>query len=328
MHELLNKILSCLSLDNSGNLVYNKSIVILSFDDTQNKALNIIKLTNFLYHFFYSKQSEIYYININEIQLANDNLFETQLSKIHPNVKFESSEWVITNIINDFILQVSKNNITLTIDVNQNVAKSKISSKFSIGDKLVVLFSCHFPNISNGFYVYKSQVKELNFDDPIGRLYFNLNPSHAISFTEILLDVSYSNSFVFDYKIFKNIQNQYRTDSAVFYFKLKDFKKIESILFPRIFQENYFNDEVSEFHFKIFKGVGFAEEPDKPVTLESFGLNRCRKLAECLYGSFENKIEITLPILIKKLSSENIEINEIYKNPKSKFQPVEYKLKF
>ncbi len=328
MRELLNKILSSLSLDYSGNLVYNNSIVILNIDKDQNKTLDKIKLTNFIYHFFYSKQSENYFFNNNEIQLANDNLFENQLSKIHPNIKFESSEWLVTKIINENILQVLKNNITLTIDINLNLPKSKNPTNFSIGDKIIVLFCCHFPNISNGFYVFKSQKKEMNFDGDIGRLYFNLNPSVAISFTKILLDEAYSNSLFFDFKIFKNIQNQYRTDSAVFYFRLKDYQKIQANLFPKILHEGYFNDEVSEFHFKIFKGVGFAEEPDQQASLESFGINRCRKIAECLYSSFENKIEITLPVLIKQLRAEKIVLNEIYKNPKSKFQPIEYTLKF
>lgn len=333
MQKLLTNLLSDISIDKIGNFVYKDDSIIISKEEIRKEAIFKIKLMNFIYHHFYSKQNSKTFININDIELINDRSYEVELSKIQPHRKFKSHDWEIKKIISDRILQVSKNNITLTVDSNIHLANKKQETPRVIGEKVTIMFSCHFPNISNGFYVYKSQKDELNYESPIGRLYFNINPHTSLHFINLLLEIGYNNSLIFDFKVLKNLRNQYRIDSAVLYFRIFDYNDLEKILFPQILKKKFFNKEVSEFHFEIFTGVGFAEEPKSKNSLESYGTNRCHIIAETIFEVLKmnnfsnNNLDFTLQSFINKFDQYDINIDEIYKSKHSEFQPKKYKLK-
>jgi len=298
----------------NGELVASASNIL-----EKNKVIETI--TYFIYTTYYSKlKTRKEYGFIDEVDINTDNNFMIELSKIHPYKTLKSYNWLVIKRIERSIFKVLKNNITLTIDKNVHLPKDHRKLNLEVGSQAVVLFSCHYPNISHGFYVYKSEIEEVNINAGIGRLYFNINHNYAIDFTKKLLTILYETQLKFDYKIFKNIRNQYRIDSAVLYFSLDNYREILNIIKPFLYvNEQMLNNEVSIFHQFISKGVGFAEEPLKQILGgESYGWNRCRIIAEVIYDSLEYIKRtgiVPLEKFIQKFIQKDIDINRIYLSP-------------
>lgn len=259
--------------------------------------------------------------DLEEITIETDDPFISLLSQIHPEKKLESSNWIIKEQISEHIFKVSNQQITLTIDRKVHLPINEQAKDLNIGDSTTILFSCHYPNISYGFYAFKSDLGELDALNGIGRLYFNLRFEYAIDFTKELLTLLYENKLKFDYKVFKNLRTQYRIDSAVLYFSLNEYNKILNFILPYLLSNQHlFNDEVSVFHYPISKGVGFAEEPHIKADHESYGLNRCRIIAEAINDSLdtiENKGVIPLERIEKRFVEKNINPYKMYLNPNS-----------
>lgn len=302
-------------------LHFDRSIIATSLELKEYKKA-ITKITEFLYRIYYSKHdSETKIEQFQETTLETDDVFILLLSKIYSDKKQASEKWIVKEIVNENTFKVYKSGITLTIDKNIHLPVGEQSKKISKDDAVTILFSCHFPNISYGFYVYKSDEGEIDISSGVGRIYFNLRFEHAVDFTRELLNRLYEQKLKFDYKIFKTIRTQYRIDSAVLYFSLNDYKELKDIIFPYLLSNTHlFNDEVSVFHYPISKGVGFAEEPLIREENESYGLNRCKILAEVIYDSLdtlESTGIISCETFVKKFEQNNINPDKVYLNPNS-----------
>ncbi len=252
------------------------------------------------------------------ITIETDNEFIERLSAIHNGKRQLSENWLIKEIIDENVLKVSRNEITLTINRKVHQPENEQAKAPEAGTMTSIFFSCHYPNISAGFYAFKSEEGELNPDDGILRMYFNLRFEHAVDFTGGLLDIAYKQKIVFDYKIFKTLRTQSRPDCAVLYFRAEDFETVKETIFPFLsLNAGMFNDEVSSFHYPLFKGVGLAEEPAVKEGHESYGLNRCRLIAEVVYNSLD-ELEKNGHIPYERFESHfqknGIDIHRIYLN--------------
>jgi len=306
---------------NVGLSHYNGELVVNSSELMDIKKATR-QITDFIYKTYYSKQGSLSKGKLfDEITIETDDSFLMKLSTIYSEKMQESNNWIVIEKISEHNFKVFKQDITLTIDKNIHLPINERTINLRKGDVITILFSCHFPNISHGFYVFKSDMGEIDISLGIGRLYFNLNFEYAVDFSKGLLSLLYSNKLKFDYKIFKNLRTQYRVDSAVLYFSLNDYNQILKLIMPFIFSNpQMFNDEVSVFHNTVAKGVGFAEEPIEKHEHESYGLNRCRIIAETIYDSL-NVIESTgiIPFenFEKKFMQKNINLDKMFLNPNS-----------
>lgn len=312
--------------DNTKGLLNSSNEIVAELSDINDSKRAIIKLTHYYYKKYYSKSQTLNKSDdFQEISIETDKDFINRLIKIFPNKKIISNGWRVVGIVSKDILRVEKNGITLTVNTHLHLPKDLKITKIHVNDIVSILFSCHFPNISNGFYVFKSEIGEIDKTRGVGRFYFNANYNYVVDFTEEILSNLYNNNIIFDFKVFKNIRNEYRIDSAVLYFSLEDFEIIRKIISLLSNNELYFNKEVSMFHHFVSNGIGFAEEPTMKKENESYGLNRCRILSEITFNSLDD-IKKNGKIPWHKFDEQfkyyQLDFNNIFLNPQSRMKKL------
>jgi HopA1 effector protein family len=291
------------------------------FKQHRNRAakLSIQQLTHFIYNYYYCTNRQ-YHRNTHQTIMETDERFQRQLSHLFKDAVFPDFDWNVKNVIDDAILLVTKGGITLTITKNKHLPEKERKRHLKEGDVTAILCSCHFPNVSPGFYLYKSLDGSMDFNKKVVRIYFNVHYRSAISFVEQLLEKLYSNSFSFQFKIAKELKRVHRADSAVLYFYRNDFEKIWNAIIPWLVNHpSFLKKTVSPFHYKIIPGAGLAEEPEIKREMESYGLHRSRILAEAIYHLFfvENRKKISKTDLLAAFQDEGLNVHEIYLNPGS-----------
>lgn len=297
-----------------GSLVHNATQKVIVDEKYIDKASSAIaKINHFLYSYYYNETDmEGTYLN-----LQTDTNFEQSLAQLFSEKRRISQQWKVVKIDeNPEYLYVRRGKITLFINRLKHLPIVEEQKNAKKDDRITITFPCHYPNISNGFYSFKSEYERNSHNTNTVRVYFNLKPSKAVLFTKLLLEKLYSNSIAFEYKVFKYIKTTQRIDNAVLYFNVSEYEKIIQLLYP-LFKTSsaYFNTENSIFHYKLFQGIGLAEEPlqDNPAKRESYGLHRCRLLAEAIYENLDIlKSKNEFPVHIFNHSLRNNGINPEY----------------
>ncbi|HWE18422.1 MAG TPA: lanthionine synthetase LanC family protein [Hyphomicrobiaceae bacterium] len=149
-----------------------------------------------------------------------------------------------------------------------------------------VRFQKDLPNFSPGFYIALGD-NELIRDDPSGilRLYWNLTASGAVGFVGRTTKALNRAGLPFTLKALNNAAQYTRCDAVVLYIHKDDFRQVSAIL-ARIYRalETSFRPKTPALTKRLAAGVGIAESPPSDL---SFGLSRCRALAEGMLRAYE-----------------------------------------
>lgn len=168
---------------------------------------------------------------------------------------------------------------SLTLQVG---AKDCVASEAGFpapGASVCVRFQKDLPSFSPGFYMALGD-KELMRDEPSGtlRLYWNLTASGAVSFMERTTKALNGAGLPFTLKALDDAARYTRCDAVVLYMRKDDFHQVSAIL-ARIYRalETSLKPATPALTKRLAAGVGIAESPPSDL---SFGLSRCRALAE------------------------------------------------
>jgi len=185
-----------------------------------------------------------------------------------------------------------------------------------------IRFPKEMRGVSPGFYMALS---DRPFADEIDvlRLYFNLTPGRAVTFMGELTRLLNAARFPFRFKLINNMSCFDRCDSGVLYIKRNDLKSI-SLALSELYAgfASAFGERVPALTKVLAPGLGLAENPvakdsDK---IESFGMSRCRLLAEGMIEAFRAGIHDTprrMRIVNERFCREGISLEAPYLNPGS-----------
>lgn len=135
----------------------------------------------------------------------------------------------------------------------------------------------------DGFWIsYSSTWSEVSKD--IIRIYWNISPEGSIHLIEEITE-KIDNSFPYSFKVPTDEIGYQRADTAVLYFSASAFQKIQPIL-KSIYKEmkSFLYPDTPGFTKVLEAGMGLAEDPLD--NSESFGMNRCRLIAEGCIKAF------------------------------------------
>ncbi|TGD59204.1 T3SS effector HopA1 family protein [Flavobacterium humi] len=212
--------------------------------------------------------------------LHTDPDFIGALAGIFPENHYVENNWEVTGLLDGQKIKVSKYGICLYLDIQKDTFLEEAPA---VGQFIDVRFSCHFPNVSPGFYLYKGKSGGPDFEEGLSRLYCNLASKWALFFTEKLLHCLNESNIAFQFKILQALPDSQRVDNSVLYFSKKDKDKVISQL-EKIYDKRYFKKAHSAFHLALYPGIGYAEEPsDNGNGKESFGTHRSGIIAGSLY---------------------------------------------
>ncbi len=313
MNQFFETLQTAFILSNDA-LVHNTTQkVIVDTEHLDKESLSISQITNFLYQHYYNETD----MEDTSSNLQTDINFEKELAQLFSDRRRKNQQWkVLETDKNPAYLYVQRGGITLFVDRLRHLPIEEEQRNAKKDDLITISFPCQYPNISNGFYSFMSEYERNTYNTNTVRIYFNLKPSKAVAFTKLLLEKLYFNTIAFEYKVFKYIKTTQRMDTAVLYFNADQYKKIIAILNP-LFEASsaYLNAKNSIFHYKLFPGIGLAEEPlhENQTKRESYGTHRCRLLAEAIFKNLNVlKIKNELPSYIFNHSLLNNGIDPKY----------------
>jgi hypothetical protein len=163
--------------------------------------------------------------------------------------------------------------------------------------------------ISPGFYV---AVGDEEFDEasPLVRFYWHLSEATAVPFVQAATRTLNDARLPFRLKVVNDRARFDRCDAGVLYARRQDYAAASGLL--RKVQErlgSVLAPSVPALTKALAPGIGFAEDPG---TGDSYGLHRCRLVAEGLVAAWETRRRDRLESVAERFAAEGLEVERPY----------------
>jgi hypothetical protein len=245
--------------------------------------------------------------------------FVEALSQANQGAGGWDTGWSLTGFEDD-VLVVTRSGLSLRAEK----AKVKPLNGDALSEGAAV--SVRFPNellgVSPGFYMAVGD-QPLVESNGVLRVYFNMQAAAATPFMKTMTGRLNEAELGFKLKILNDDTRFNRCDSAVLYIQADEFARAHPLL-QEVHREYgaLFGQRTPAFTKALARGVGLAESPPSkgPNELESFGLHRCRLVAEGLIEAYERQIsdvEGRLGAVTERFAREGISLSRPHLNPGS-----------
>jgi hypothetical protein len=308
--------------------------------EIQNKYLNL-QLRTFIHSIYFdgslkstvtdevNNNAETLTLENNTVRGIN-NSYYTALESNNCGSGFYEPGWVITGKEGDDLLIVQKDDLTLHVEQYRNLQHSEVAVLMP-KDRLEL-----------GYYIAVGNAGFVNMHhiNPSVNIYFNFTPEAAPAIMQALTQQLNDLGVPFSFKVAYDLDEcLHHYDSGILNIEKNDYSKVVPILqqiygdtlkeslsasVPSISERltscrlrvTDFNPEIPLFTKYLAPGLGLAEVPAG----ESFGMNRCRIIANALLDAYydDNNILPTRISFIKQhFAKMNISLQSPYLNPDS-----------
>ncbi len=260
--------------------------------------------------------------------LPQDNLVQALSDANSSRARWDAG-WQILRVEPAGQVVAQKNGLTRTFWPGEFVTHEGPGMPPRIGSGVSVFFAKESLTMQPGFYfAFGETVGEQQDDYRLVRFYWNVKRS---GLTELLrLTTRCLNRFQvpFRFKCLSSATNFTRLDSAVLYVN-KKFYRITAELLADVHARalELLEAEVPLFTKELARGLGLAEDPGNG---ESFGMNRCRLVAEAMWNAFlqgSEAPEARVREAVKQFENYGLNLERPYLNARSvdeyDFVPVE-----
>ena len=242
--------------------------------------------------------------------------FIGELSEANAGQGYWESDWEVRRITETTVI-VSKDGLALWSPLDH----CHIASGAAIepGMRVQLRFPREYLGLSPGFYMAPGE-NELPWDEKEGllRFYWNLASHGAAQFVrEVTLALNVA-KLAFRLKVINDPRLYTRCDAGVLYVAKRDYPAV-----ARLLEESYLQiaphlfPGVPAFTKQLAPGLGFAEDPGQG---DSFGLHRCRLLADGLIRAYElrrTSLDHRLEIVQSRFLEAGIVAEQPFLNPGS-----------
>jgi hypothetical protein len=189
--------------------------------------------------------------------------------------------WTLEHAFGEDLL-VSRNGVTV-------LARRAQCRMYDGEAELSVVLPSELPALSPGFFTVVGDVNlDPRSDDLVGRLYFNVSSEGAAGLVGAMTSILNGARVPFRLKIADNSAGFRRCDAAVLYLHAADLRRRRLLRQGVDACARNLRSRTPVFTKPLAPGVGLAEERgDAP---ESFGMRRCRILAEGILAGHEQRI--------------------------------------
>ncbi len=204
----------------------------------------------------------------------------------------------------------------LTVWITPETYQREPGSEPSTGTSVAVRMPKEFPAESPGFYLAQSdEPPELFPDDILVRLYWHVTPAGAIRLIDSVTSRLNAERVPFQIKVLNDPNAYHRNDAGVLYITKRDLARASHLLkqvYDNVRSEVLPREPALTMH--IAPGLGLAEDPGNG---ESFGLHRCRLLAEAFVDAAEQGTTDPIERLRKveeRFEREGLDLSHPYLN--------------
>ena len=278
------------------------------------------RLTHFLYRKYYANIPEGPTTEENENIVGLRDGFNSLLSKLtksNPGKGYFEPKWKYEGVDEKGIHMVSKAGLTLWISDLKHIKSHQ--SRLATNTWVSVKFPKHCLFSEQGFYyVYGDKHFDLRPSSCV-RMYFHIQAEGGPELLNALATTLNERGIPFHFKILSNSELYIRYDTAVLYFDRVDYHAVRKVADEaRECCGHWFLPEVPLMTKRLGLGFSIAEEPyPQRRKNESFGLNRCRLIAEALLQSHQlghRSARYRYQAVIRKFEKEGLDINRPYLN--------------
>lgn len=209
----------------------------------------------------------------------------------------------------------------LEVCVRPDDCSSAPTESISQCTRLSLRFPKELLGISPGFYLATSDVEMPDSEDlQLLRFYWNLRAAGAAPLMRSLTSELNRAGLPFRFKVLNAPSAFTRCDAGVLYVRKNDYETVSGIvqlIYAKI--EGNLNQRVPAFTKPLAPGLGLAEDPGRE--LDSFGLHRCRLLAEGLFRACRqgnNSLPDRLRVVEDHFAENGISLEKPFLNADSK----------
>jgi len=269
----------------------------------------ILELSDFLYINWYTK-SQIK----KKFEVFPHKNWGQIFNTIHEGRYEWEKGWKVLRVSNIGRIVVTRKDEERMLYPGDYISPDRLGILPSPGMMVEVVSSRTSLETQEGFWIsYSSTWSRISKD--IIRIYWNVSPEGSIHLIKEITK-HLNNSFPYSFKVPIDEIGYYRADTVVLYFTASDFQKIQVIL-KSIHKKikPFLYPETPAFTKVLEEGIGLAEEPLD--NSESFGMNRCRLIAQGYTKILEKGLDIMSDVDIamqKYLADEGVNLLYPYLN--------------
>jgi HopA1 effector protein family len=193
--------------------------------------------------------------------------------------------WQITEMLPTGQIKAAKNGRSKWVWAGEFVSADITGLAPRVGTNVNIFFPKESTVMQPGFFfAYSQTFIDFTDDTNIIRFYWHIEEKGA---PDLVGAISKNlNRFLVPYrfKVLNNLHDFNRSDAAVLFLN-KKYYRIVMELMPEIYRavKGHLKPEIPLFSKRIAPGIGFAEDPGNG---DSFGMSRCRMLAEGLWSAY------------------------------------------
>lgn len=278
-------------------------------NNQENLNLLIEHLQKHIYGEYYCKAK-----TTNDPNQKMDPAFLEKLSEANVLKGKWDSDWQITQMDQQGGIHVKKGNETRYC---HNGQYQILQNSSQMAPTALIFLAGESKDTQIGFYhVFNYERSSMNIVGEYTRIYWNISHEGATTLVSELTKKLSFYKIPFRFKIASSPHLYNRSDSSILYF-LKPY--YNNVIFhleevnSKI--EKFLSEDIPLFSKKFKPGIGIAEDPGNG---ESFGMHRCKIVAESLYQSYlnsRNSPNEKLVDLEAHFSRYNLSLESPYLNP-------------
>jgi len=248
--------------------------------------------------------------------------FVVQLSTANTSIEYWDDGWQIVEVGRTGEIVAQKGPTTRQILPGEYLSLDGIGSMPRIGGFIRLYFPRESTTFQPGFYFAFGELPEKRFQSQsVARYYFNLLPDGAALFVKIMTQKL--NYFQIPYRL-KCLSHPeifaQRLDSGVVFVNRRLHHIMSEIIFD-VYQElrPFLQPETPLFTYEITPGLAFAEDP---ANGESFGISRCRVVAEGIWQAYmegKHSVDARAIAVKERFDAYNLSFGKPYLNPQSPY---------
>jgi len=246
--------------------------------------------------------------------------FQTALSKANSTIERWDKGWIVEQILPTGQYVARKNGKYKLLYPGAFITTDYQTVLPNEGTRIIIHCLKESFGFQSAFYfAFSHEISDQQNLLTMVRFYWNIKSSGAPKLIDLLTKNLNTYHIPFSFKCLNNFSSFIRSDAAVLYISKHHYNitaQILSGIYPQISSE--LNEEVPEFTKELKSGLGFAEDPG---TGESFGMSRCRMVAQGIYNAHQSGFITNKKIIyhIKEVfNARGVKINLPYLNAGSK----------
>ena len=237
------------------------------------------ELTNLLYQQWYTRSTTEK--SIKHLPHAS---WEEVFRAVHPGTYLWESGWTVDSVSSEGRVIAHRDKQQRVLHAGDYICPLRPGLPAIPGADIEVVARHDSSDQMPGYWISYSSSWH-NAKHPILRIYWNIGPEGAVKLAE-LLPLHLDHNIPYSFKLPVETQGYNRVDVAVLNFEVTNYEQMKpSLKTVSKLMKSHLYPDIPSLTKWLEPGIALAEEP--PIKNESFGLNRCRLIAEAYLSSKE-----------------------------------------